>query len=106
LAYPCDTVNWTEGFSVTLMEACAAGIVPVTTDVDALGEIYGGAAVMIRSPIGERLDKFVQAVTESLTDDDFRSKVTSRTMALAECYKWPDLTTKLETILNKHLERK
>jgi len=105
LAYPCDTVNWTEGFSVTLMEACAAGVVPVTTDVDALGEIYGGAAVMVRSPVGERLDKFVQAVTESLTDDEFRSEVISKTTTLANRYKWSDLTLKLEEILNKHIER-
>lgn len=106
LAYPCDTVNWTEGFSVTLMEACAAGVVPVTTDVDALGEIYGGAVVMVRSPVGERLDKFVDAVSRALTDADFRSEVTSKTTALANSYVWDGLTAKLEEIITKHLRRK
>ncbi len=106
LAYPCDTVNWTEGFSVTLMEACAAGVVPVTTNVDALGEIYGGSAVVIRSPVGNRIDKFIAAVTRSLTDDEFRSEVLLKTTALADNFRWGKLTTQLELILNKHMERK
>jgi glycosyltransferase involved in cell wall biosynthesis len=106
LAYPCDTVNWTEGFSVTLMEACAAGAVPITTDVDALGSIYGKDAVIIKSPVGENLDEFVDVVVKSLTDDQFRSEVTLRTRALANEFKWTKLTEDLEAILYKHLNRK
>jgi len=40
LAYPCDTVSWSEGFSCSTMEACGYGCAPVITDCDALGEIY------------------------------------------------------------------
>ncbi len=40
LAYPCDTVRWSEGFSCTVLEACAAQACPVITDCDALGNIY------------------------------------------------------------------
>lgn len=51
LAYPCDTVRWSEGFSCTVLEACAAGAVPVITDCDALGTIYGGQGCLV-SPVG------------------------------------------------------
>ena len=63
LAYPCETTTWSEGFSVTILEACAARACPVITDCDALGGIYGagnnsphyGAACSI-TPIGGKFE--------------------------------------------------
>lgn len=99
LAYPCDTVNWTEGFSVTLMEACAAGAVPVTTDVDALGSIYGGHVPVIKSPVGERLGEFSDVVVRALTDPPFRDGVRTRARGLADAYKWADIAVRLESLI-------
>lgn len=99
LAYPCDTVNWTEGFSVTLMEACAAGSVPVTTDVDALGSIYGGHIPVIRSPVGERLDEFAGTVAKALKDPGFRDSVKAKAAALADAHRWPDIAVRLESLI-------
>jgi len=99
LAYPCDTVNWTEGFSVTLMEACAAGAFPVTTDVDALGSIYGGHIPVIRSPVGERLDEFSDVVIKGLTDPQFRDSVVTRARRLADEHKWVDIAARLESLI-------
>jgi glycosyltransferase involved in cell wall biosynthesis len=47
MAYPCDPVSFTEGFSCSTMEACAAGTVPIITNADALGEIYRDSGAII-----------------------------------------------------------
>lgn len=40
MAYPCETLSWSEGFSCSTLEACAAGCAVVVTDCDALGDVY------------------------------------------------------------------
>lgn len=52
LAYPCDPVSSTEGFSSSTLEACTAGCVPIITDADALGEVYkhSGALLVRHGP--------------------------------------------------------
>ena len=105
LAYPCDTVRFTEGFSVTTMEACAAGAIPVISDIDALGGIYGTNIPIIRSPIGERLDEFIESVVRSLTDLNYRQSVVSSAKKLAELHSWSVLSKSLETIMMERLKR-
>ena len=43
MAYPSDGLGYTEGFSVAVLEACAAGALPVVRPVDAMPSIYGAA---------------------------------------------------------------
>lgn len=47
LAYPCDPVRFTEGFSVTVLDACLAGCMPVVSGVDAFPELWRGATTML-----------------------------------------------------------
>lgn len=99
LAYPCDTINWTEGFSVSLMEACAARACPVTTDVDALGEIYGGHVPVVRSPVGDRMEEFAGLVVRGLTDPSFRESVNDAAAGLAGRYSWSSIAERLESLI-------
>lgn len=103
LAYPCDTVNWTEGFSVTIMEACAAGVVPVTTDVDALGGIYGGSIPMVKSPVGDRLDEFSDHVIRALSDPGYRDEVRAKAIRLASAHSWSSVTDQLGSVIEERL---
>jgi len=64
LAYPCDTTSWSEGFSCSTLEACAAGAIPVITDCDALGEVYRNSGSVI-VPLGD-IAKWRAAVIEQL----------------------------------------
>ena len=43
LLYPCDPVNWTEGFSNTTCEAMALGCLPVLIFSDAFQDLWKGA---------------------------------------------------------------
>ncbi len=106
LAYSCDPVSWTEGFSVTLMEGCAARSCPVTTSVDALPEIYGGFIPMVRTPVKDHMSEFSDLVIRGLVDKDYRDGVNRTVRDLSSRYTWASLAQRLEGILERRLERK
>lgn len=98
LAYPCDTVTYTEGFSATIMEACASGMIPVTARADSLGCVYGDwLDTMVPSPVRDHLDAWTDYVVEALQGR--HSGVAVRARELASRHDWPVLTDVLESIL-------
>lgn len=97
LGYPCDTVLYTEGFSATIMESCAAGILPVITDQDAFGEVYGGHVPMVKSPVGPRINEYRDLLIRALKDDVFRTEALTKTKALSERYTWKKITEDVES---------
>lgn len=109
LAFPVDTVSFTEGFAVAILEGCASGAVPVITDCDAIGEIYAGACPMVA--VRDRCDRFLdkeRARTWSDTVIDVlrgeREPWESRGRAFAERHAWPVLGQHLEAVLTEALE--
>jgi glycosyltransferase involved in cell wall biosynthesis len=48
LAYPCDPVRYTEGFGCSVLDAAAGGCLPIISDADALPEVHGNAAGVIK----------------------------------------------------------
>jgi glycosyltransferase involved in cell wall biosynthesis len=99
LAYPCDTALYTEGFSVSLMEACASGTLAITTDQDALGEVYGSSVPFVKAPVGERLAEFTDLVVRGLTDEIFRREWLGKSTALAKRYKWTGIAERVEAVI-------
>jgi len=85
LGYPCDTTRWSEGFSCTILEGCAARACPVITDCDALEGIYNNACrVMPRGNIEQWRD----AVIEILQIEKSRDNWSARARAFAESLTW------------------
>ncbi len=103
LAYPCDPVRWTEGFSNTLLEGCYAKAAPVTSDVDALGQLYGGAAITIHD-VKNHLGEFTDAVVRLLTDESYREEIAQRARERSQRYFWPVLAERLEGILIRRMQ--
>jgi len=105
LAYACETIRYTEGFSVTTMEACASGCLPITTDIDALGQIYRSAVPQVplngQSFTSEGLRQFADLVVRGLTDEAWRQENTAKCRALAEKHAWPALAERLEKMLGE-----
>lgn len=85
LAYPCDTVRWSEGFSCTILEGCAARACPVILDCDALGDIYREACVVLPS---HELAAWRDAVIRCLQDSDERQTVNAAARSFAERHTW------------------
>lgn len=103
LAYPCDTIRWSEGFSCTLLEACAAQACPVTLETDALPCVYGGVVPMVpRSEIGAWSDLVIRA----LRDDAWRSEVNERCGAFAAQRTWKDTAMKMMGLIERELAGK
>jgi hypothetical protein len=92
LAYPCDTVAWTEGFSCSTLEACAARAYPVIFETDALGEIYKDAARCI--PRGN-IKQWRLSVIEGLTEPKTREAQNDKAEAFARKHTWTESTKKL-----------
>lgn len=94
LAYPCDTTQWSEGFSCSVLEACAAGTVPVITDCDALGEVYLDSGAIIKSC--DALDAWEDGVINVLEGYHEERRVQLR--AFAEARTWAKHVERLEEL--------
>ena len=103
LAYPVSTVNFTEGFSVTTMEACASNTIPVLCGCDAIKSIYGKVAPMIEAPAKDHMKEFVELVVKSLTDEEFQKKTIKKCKAFAAKHTWHKVTVQLEKVIKEAL---
>lgn len=103
-AFSCDTVVFSEGFSVSTMEAHASFTVPIITDVDCLGEVYqNSGAIMIKEPVRDHLPEFTNAIIKSLTDKAFANDVINKCRSFAsENYTWSQSAQKLINIIQSH----
>jgi glycosyltransferase involved in cell wall biosynthesis len=102
LGYPCSTVAFTEGFSISILESCAAGVFPVISAQDCLGSIYGGTIPMVATPTERHMKEFSDLVIRGLTDEPYREEVIAKCKAFAEKHTWKIVTKKLEDIICKY----
>ena len=87
LAFPCDTTTWSEGFSCTVLEGCAARACPIITDCDALAGVYGAALPIVYRG-GDWQATFRERVIRALTDETWRDAVNDRAEAFASELTW------------------
>jgi glycosyltransferase involved in cell wall biosynthesis len=69
LPYTCDCVAFTEGFGVAVLDALAAGCLPILSDADALGDIYREVAEVIPGKPHEHQGRWIDTIVRGLTDD-------------------------------------
>jgi glycosyltransferase involved in cell wall biosynthesis len=111
LTYPCDTMRgypdgWgSEGFGVAVLEGCASGAVPVTSDCDAFGEVYTGACPVVKQGEGW-VDTWERGVIELLTDASARDGWVEKGRGFAALHAWPVLAARLETVVAGAMARK
>jgi glycosyltransferase involved in cell wall biosynthesis len=88
LGYPCQTMSWSEGFSCSILECCAARACPITTSCDALGSVYGEALPLVDVTAPDWVATWREQVIRALTDEAFRDDVNDKARKLAESHTW------------------
>ena len=105
MLYPCDPVRFTEGVGVAVLEACAAGVVPVITDADALGEIYGesGALVVPRGETRKWTDSYIETVLQAFQHPESIDNAREQVRAFAQQYQWDVVARQWEEMIQRRL---
>lgn len=106
LPYTCDCISFTEGFSVAIMDACAAGVIPITSDTDAIGDIYSNVAYQVKGSVGEQKDEWVSAIVRAFTDDAFKHAMRVRTRRFAERFTRQNIAKLWEILISSNLCKK
>jgi glycosyltransferase involved in cell wall biosynthesis len=101
MAYTCDPIMFTEGFSVSIMDACAAGCVPIVAGVDALPEVYSGAVYMIPGKPNEQRSKWVEAIVAGLKNDEFANTVRAGARAFSAGFTRQKMAVLWESLINE-----
>jgi glycosyltransferase involved in cell wall biosynthesis len=70
MVYPCDPVQPTEGFSMTCLEAVTAGCQLITSDADALKELWADAPGVTVLPLPVDDNVWIDTITRALTSTD------------------------------------
>ena len=104
LAYPCDTIAYTEGFSCATLEGCASGALPVISAMDALGDIYRGVCPMSAAPARKHIDTWRGLVIKALTDKAWAEEWRARAREFALFHDWRGLATQFERVLQEKIQ--
>ena len=107
LAYPCDVIAWTESFSCATLEGCASGALPVISEVDCLGEVYGSSVPTVRE-VRTRAGaaRWRELVIRALTDKEWADGYRRKARALAEGLSWRHVAGKMEVLFLDRLAEK
>lgn len=105
LAYPCAPVRFTEGFSIAILDACAAGCMPVIAGVDALPSIYEGVADIIHGPPGAKRSLWTDRIVHWLTSKEERQAATTKAVAFAQRFSRQEVSKVWERLIEDSWER-
>lgn len=103
LPYPCDPRRFTEGYSVAVLDACAAGCVPVLSGADVLPSVYGGAAEVIEGPVEHAYQEWADNLVLYLTDPEIRQQARQRAFAHAYAHSRQRVAEMWEQVLYRRI---
>lgn len=86
LAYPCDPISFTEGFSVSILDACSFGCVPLISTADALDELYCHSVPHVKMPIN--IGEYQSSLIRLLTDSSYLSQYKKKSWELSHNFTW------------------
>lgn len=74
-----------EGFGLPPLEAMASGVPVLTSNVSAMPEVTGGAALLVDP---RDLDNLTEGLTRLITDEEFRQRARADGLARARLFTW------------------
>jgi glycosyltransferase involved in cell wall biosynthesis len=94
MAYPCDPVAPTEGFSMSVLEGIASGCSVLITDADAFPELWSNAPGVVLLPLPVDDNIWADAIVKQLCSDVIRAP------RLREDFAWSRIARKWEAVFN------
>ena len=91
LLYPCDPMSPTETGCITVIEAAAAGNIPIITNADCLESEFSDVAIVV--PLPWNPETYVRTARKVLNDRELVADLRVRGRAFAESRSW-DLVAK------------
>jgi glycosyltransferase involved in cell wall biosynthesis len=100
--YTYDPVDpMSELFCGAVVDACAAGAVPVISDLDVLGDNFQGIAEVIPGRPGDSAQAWEDAIVRALTDEPWADAIRARARTFAEGLSYAHVAAAWETFLTK-----
>jgi glycosyltransferase involved in cell wall biosynthesis len=84
-----------EGMPLALVEAMAAGLVPVVSDVQGLREFIDGNGVLVKDPSPET---FASAISVLSSDPKRRAQLSAAAQKWAQDHRWSELMLRWQTL--------
>ena len=104
MAYPCDMIAPLEGFAITVLDACAAGCVPIISNEHALPELWH-TSVIIKGKPGDHAQEWEDTIVKYLTEPG--TEVTEKCKELAKAYSRQEVSRRWQDFIkNCIFERK
>jgi glycosyltransferase involved in cell wall biosynthesis len=101
LLFPVDTVAFSEGFSLSIAQSHAAGVIPVISSADCLGSIYrDSGCLMTEMPVSQKMDQVINNAVRALTDKPFAEGVRTKCKEFAKKYLWSDIAKEMCQIID------
>lgn len=87
-----------EGFGMPVLEAMAAGVPVVTSNVSSLPEVAGDAAILV-DPLSE--DEILEAYKKILSDKQLQREMIEKGLEQAKKFQWKKSVEVLEKVYEK-----
>lgn len=94
-----------EGFGIAVLEACAAGVPYVVSDIDVFKEVTKNGQGGLLSKRGSAKD-LAQKLEHLLSDKKLRAKKVKEAAILARNYDWQEIANKTEELYKKVIKNK
>ena len=85
-----------EGFGLPVLEAMACGVPVITSNVTAMPEISGDAALLVDPRSVEQISRAMERIT---SDTGLRQQLVEKGISRAACFSWQDTVQKVRKLL-------